>query len=68
MKDRLKKAPLTGCANSVGEDLLDEKEEYEFSTMNVHHLELLYYVAKRDGITAAARKMPRGIRQSIASG
>ncbi|CAN5435879.1 hypothetical protein BH23VER1_BH23VER1_10110 [soil metagenome] len=36
--------------------------------MNVHHLELFYYVAKYGGITAAVRKMPYGIQQPAISG
>ena len=36
--------------------------------MNVHHLELFYYVAKYEGITAAVRKMPYGIQQPALSG
>lgn len=36
--------------------------------MNVHHLELYYYVAKYEGITAAVRKMPYGIQQPAVSG
>jgi DNA-binding transcriptional LysR family regulator len=36
--------------------------------MNVHHLELFYYVAKHGGISAAARKMPYGIQQPAVSG
>ena len=36
--------------------------------MNVHHLELFYYVAKYRGITAAVRKMPYGIQQPAVSG
>lgn len=36
--------------------------------MNVHHLELFYYVAKFRGITAAVRKMPYGIQQPAVSG
>lgn len=35
--------------------------------MNVHHLELFYYVAKHGGISAAARKMPYGIQQPAIS-
>ena len=30
--------------------------------VNIHHLELFYYVAKYEGITAAVRKMPYGIQ------
>jgi len=36
--------------------------------MNVHHLELFYFVAKYEGITAAVRKMPYGIQQPAVSG
>ncbi len=36
--------------------------------MNVHHLELFYYVAKHGGITPAVRKMPYGIQQPAVSG
>ncbi|NNJ42698.1 MAG: LysR family transcriptional regulator [Akkermansiaceae bacterium] len=36
--------------------------------MNVHHLELFYYVAKYEGVTAAVRKMPYGIQQPAVSG
>ncbi len=37
-------------------------------SMNVHHLELFYFVAKFEGITAAVRKMPYGIQQPAVSG
>ncbi|MDP6207173.1 MAG: LysR family transcriptional regulator, partial [Roseibacillus sp.] len=36
--------------------------------MNIHHLELFYFVAKYEGITAAVRKMPYGIQQPAVSG
>jgi len=36
--------------------------------MNVHHLELFYYVAKHRGITPAVRQMPYGIQQPAVSG
>ncbi|HRQ89055.1 MAG TPA: LysR family transcriptional regulator [Bacteroidia bacterium] len=36
--------------------------------MNVHHLELFYYVAKHEGITEAVRNMPYGIQQPAVSG
>ena len=39
-----------------------------FSLMNIHHLELFYFVAKYEGITAAVRKMPYGIQQPAVSG
>lgn len=37
------------------------------SGMNVHHLELFYYVARHGGISAAARRMPYGIQQPAIS-
>ena len=36
--------------------------------MNVHHLELFYYVARHGGISEAARQMPYGIQQPAISG
>ena len=36
--------------------------------MNVHHLELFYYVAKHGGISPAVRHMPYGIQQPAVSG
>jgi len=36
--------------------------------MNVHHLELFYYVAKSGGISAAVRRIPYGIQQPAVSG
>src|SRR3954471_9941760 len=36
--------------------------------MNIHHLELFYYVAKHGGITGAVRNMPYGIQQPAVSG
>jgi len=35
--------------------------------LNVHHLELFYYVAEYGGITPAVRKMPYGIQQPAVS-
>lgn len=35
--------------------------------MNVHHLELFYYVARHGGISAAVRHMPYGIQQPAIS-
>ena len=35
--------------------------------MNIHHLELFYYVAKHDGIAGAVRNMPYGIQQPAVS-
>lgn len=36
--------------------------------MNLHHLELFYYVAKYRGINAAVRRIPYGIQQPAVSG
>src|SRR4051812_38349542 len=36
--------------------------------MNVHHLELFYYVARHGGISAAVRHIPYGIQQPAGSG
>ena len=36
--------------------------------MNVHHLELFFYVAKHGGISQAVRHMPYGIQQPAVSG
>jgi DNA-binding transcriptional LysR family regulator len=36
--------------------------------VNVHHLELFYYVALHGGISAATRKIPYGIQQPAVSG
>lgn len=36
--------------------------------MNIHHLELFYYVAKHGGIASAVRKVPYGIQQPAVSG
>ena len=36
--------------------------------MNIHHLELFYYVAKFGGISEAVRHMPYGIQQPAISG
>ena len=36
--------------------------------MNIHHLELFYYVAKFGGISEAVRNMPYGIQQPAISG
>src|SRR5688572_16240541 len=35
--------------------------------MNIHHLELFYFVAKFGGITEAVRKIPYGIQQPAVS-
>ena len=38
------------------------------SIMNMHHLELFYFVAKHGGIAAAVRNIPYGIQQPAVSG
>lgn len=38
-----------------------------YESMNIHHLELFYHVARFGGITAAARQMTYGIQQSTIS-
>ncbi len=35
--------------------------------MNIHHLELFYYVARHGGVSAAARQMPYGVQQPAIS-
>jgi DNA-binding transcriptional LysR family regulator len=39
-----------------------------FESMNVHHLELFYYVARHGGISEAVRNIPYGIQQPAVSG
>src|SRR4030095_11812190 len=36
-------------------------------SMNIHHLELFYYVARHGGISEAVRNMPYGIQQPAMS-
>ena len=36
--------------------------------MNIHHLELFYYVARHGGISEAVRRIPYGIQQPAVSG
>lgn len=36
--------------------------------MNIHHLELFYYVARHGGISGAVRNIPYGIQQPAVSG
>jgi DNA-binding transcriptional LysR family regulator len=38
------------------------------AVINIHHLELFYYVARHSGISAAVRQMPYGIQQPAVSG
>jgi DNA-binding transcriptional LysR family regulator len=39
-----------------------------FESMNVHHLELFYFVARHGGISEAVRNIPYGIQQPAVSG
>ena len=39
-----------------------------FDGLNIHHLELFYYVAKHGGISEAVRNIPYGIQQPAMSG
>jgi DNA-binding transcriptional LysR family regulator len=48
--------------------LIDKKAETSLKTMNVHHLELFYYVARHGGIMEAVRNIPYGIQQPAVSG
>lgn len=45
-----------------------EIPEQPTDAMNVHHLELFYYVARHGGITEAVRNIPYGIQQPAVSG
>jgi DNA-binding transcriptional LysR family regulator len=42
-------------------------QDTESTPMNIHHLELFYYVAKYGGITEAVRNIPYGIQQPAVS-
>jgi DNA-binding transcriptional LysR family regulator len=55
--------------------LLPEHAQRQFANgqlarmqMNIHHLELFYYVARHGGITEAVRNIPYGIQQPAVSG
>jgi DNA-binding transcriptional LysR family regulator len=43
-------------------------ETLNHANMNIHHLELFYYVARHGGITEAVRNIPYGIQQPAVSG
>jgi DNA-binding transcriptional LysR family regulator len=45
-----------------------QTRKYWPQRMNIHHLELFYYVAKHRGISAAVRSIPYGIQQPAVSG
>ena len=59
--DGLDGSPENGIARAARSGLFREG-------MNVHHLELFYYVARHGGISAAVRKIPYGIQQPAVSG
>src|SRR6186713_783992 len=40
---------------------------HKIEMLNVHHLELFYYVARAGGVTAALRLVPYGIQQPAVS-
>jgi len=58
VQNKERKGPLTSACSAA----------LCLSFMNIHHLELFYYVAKNEGITSAARNMPYGIQQAAISG
>ena len=58
--------PITAGDN--GRCAVPSAAEYAPTPMNVHHLELFYYVAKHGGISAAVRHIPYGIQQPAVSG
>ncbi len=52
----------------VGFDWQDSGGVGRINFMNIHHLELFYYVARHGGISQAVRNMPYGIQQPAVSG
>ena len=52
-----KLAPTIECLNTPGTR----------AGMNIHHLELFFYVARHGGVSAAARRIPYGIQQPAIS-
>jgi len=57
-------AGLFACQSSVQVPA----SRHQRGPMNIHHLELFYYVARHGGITEAVRNMPYGIQQPAISG
>src|SRR5215831_13159259 len=55
---------LSALAEKV---LIDKTAPTSLHSMNVHHLELFYYVAKHGGIMPAVRNIPYGIQQPAVS-
>jgi DNA-binding transcriptional LysR family regulator len=60
--------PLASApSNSSGEGLSSHPESHLVGKMNLHHLELFYYVARHGGISRAVRNIPYGIQQPAVS-
>lgn len=61
--------PYSVAMRIVVSPLPTAKEHYRRSShfMNVHHLELFYYVARHGGIAGAVRNIPYGIQQPAVS-
>lgn len=57
-----------GGAGSGKRRCTGDARRVSWRRMNVHHLELFYYVAKHGGISAAVRRIPYGIQQPAVSG
>src|SRR6187549_533785 len=53
---------------SMGAVFTSRQKASKLEPMNIHHLELFYYVARHGGITEAVRKIPYGIQQPAVSG
>src|SRR5687768_15845389 len=49
-------------------ELIGKRSMAILHRVNIHHLELFYYVAKYGGISDAVRNMPYGIQQPAVSG
>jgi DNA-binding transcriptional LysR family regulator len=56
----------TGCIGWINAGS-DPKNHHVEGRMNIHHLELFYYVARHGGIMEAVRNMPYGIQQPAVS-
>lgn len=61
------KSAVVSHSPSISRLILLSIRSYTRQPMNVHYLELFYYVAKHEGITQAVRKMPYGIQQPAVS-
>src|SRR3954467_4971250 len=61
------RAPARGARRCAMQREQLETED-DSGQMNIHHLELFYYVARHRGITEAVRSIPYGIQQPAVSG